>query len=254
MELLEKERLDDLQYKGLKIIQREDEFCFGIDSVLLADFAKNIKNNCEIIDLGTGTGIIAILLSKKLQAKKIYGIEIQKQVAEMAKRSVKLNNLDNKIEIVNEDLKNLPNVFQINYYDAIVSNPPYKKNNTGLKNGNQAKLISRHEVKCTIKDIAEVSSKLLKNNGEFYMVHRPERLAEIIEILIKFKLEPKILKLVYPKKDKEPNLFLIKCVKNAKPFLKIEKPLFVYDEKGNYTEDILEIYNKGENNETENYI
>ena len=254
MELLEKERIDDLQYKGLKIIQKEDEFCFGIDSVILSDFAKNIKKNSEIIDLGTGTGIISILLSKKLQAKKIYGIEIQKQVADMAKRSVELNSLENLVTILNEDLKNLPEILNKNYYDAIVTNPPYKKDNTGLKNENEAKLISRHEIKCTIEDIAEVSSKLLKNGGELYMVHRPERLAEIIEVLVKYRLEPKILKLVYPKKDKESNLILIKAVKNAKSFLKIEKPLFVYDENNNYTKDILEIYNKGEFNETENYI
>ena len=254
MELLEKERIDDLQYKGLKIIQKEDEFCFGIDSVLLSNFAKNIKKNSEIIDLGTGTGIISILLSKKLQAKKIYGIEIQKQVADMAKRSVELNSLENLVTILNEDLKKLPEILNKNYYDAIVTNPPYKKDNTGLKNENEAKLISRHEIKCTIEDIASVSSKLLKNGGELYMVHRPERLAEIIQVLVKYKLEPKILKLVYPKKDKEPNLILIKAVKNAKSFLKIEKPLFVYDENNKYTQDILEIYNKGEFNETENYI
>jgi len=254
MELLEKERIDDLQYKGLKIIQKEDEFCFGIDSILLSDFARNIKKNSKVIDLGTGTGIISILLSKKIQAKSICGVEIQKQVANMAKRSVELNNLENIVTIMNEDLKKLPEILKNNYYDAIVTNPPYKKNNTGLKNENEAKLISRHEIKCTIEDIAGVSSKLLKNNGELYMVHRPERLAEIIEILMKYKLEPKILKLVYPKKEKEPNLILIKAVKNAKPFLKVERPLFVYDENNNYTKDILEIYNKGEINETENYI
>jgi len=254
MELLEKERIDDLQYKGLKIIQKADEFCFGIDSILLSDFARTIKKNSEIIDLGTGTGIISILLSKKIEAKKIYGIEIQEKVADMAKRSVKLNNLENIITIINKDLKELPELLENNYYDAIVTNPPYKKNNTGLKNENEAKLISRHEIKCTLDDIARISSKLLKNGGEFYMVHRPERLAEIIEELKKYKLEPKILKLVYPKKDKEPNLLLIKAVKNAKPFLKIEKPLFVYDENNNYTEEILEIYSKGEYNETENYI
>ena len=254
MELKNNERIDDLQYKGLKIIQKEDEFCFGIDSVLLSNFAKNIKKNSEIIDLGTGTGIISILLSKKLQAKKIYGIEIQKQVADMAKRSVELNSLENLVTILNEDLKKLPEILNKNYYDAIVTNPPYKKDNTGLKNENEAKLISRHEIKCTIEDIASVSSKLLKNGGELYMVHRPERLAEIIQVLVKYKLEPKILKLVYPKKDKEPNLILIKAVKNAKSFLKIEKPLFVYDENNKYTQDILEIYNKGEFNETENYI
>jgi len=247
MEILkEKERIDDLQYKGLKIIQKEDEFCFGIDSVLLSDFAKDIKSNSDIIDLGTGTGIISILLSGKIEVNSICGIEIQKQVADMANRSVKLNNLEDKIKIINKDLKNLPTIFKNNSYDAIVTNPPYKKNNTGLKNENEAKLISRHEIKCTIEDIANVSSKLLKNNGALYIVHRPDRLIDIIGSLTKYKLEPKKIKFVYPKKDREPNLVLIKAIKNAKPFLKVEKPLFVYDENNNYTNDILEIYNKGE--------
>lgn len=243
MEILKnKEKIEDLKYKNLKIIQKKDDFCFGIDSILLADFAKEIKNDSSVIDLGTGTGIISILLSAKTNTKKIIGVEIQENVADIAKRNVKLNKLEKRIEILNEDLKNLPENLPNNFFDAIVTNPPYKKNNTGLKNENINKLISRHEVQCTINDIARVSSKLLKNNGAIYMVHRPERLIDIIESLRKYKLEPKNIKFIYPKRDRAPNLILIKAIKNAKEFLKIESPLFVYDENNQYTDEILKIY------------
>lgn len=245
MEILkEKERIDDLQYNNLKIIQKEDEFCFGIDSILLSDFAKDIKKNSLVMDLGTGTGIISILLSAKIEAKKIIGVEIQNKVADMARRSVKINKLEHIVEIMNDDIKNLPEKMPKGSLDAIVTNPPYKKNNTGLKNENKAKLISRHEVCCTMNDIAKISSKLLKNNGAIYIVHRPERLVDIIESLREYKLEPKNIKFVYPKRDKAPNLILVKAIKNAKPFLKVEPSLFVYDENNNYTKEILKIYNK----------
>lgn len=243
MKLKENERIDDLQYKGLKIIQNKKEFCFGIDSILLSEFAKEIKKESKIMDIGTGTGIIAILLSKKTEAKEIIGIEIQKNMAEMATRSVKLNNLENKIKIINDDIKNINNLFDKNSFDVIVTNPPYKKDNTGLKSDTEGKLISRHEIACTIEDIIKASNYLLKQKGTLYMVHRPERIVELCELLRKYKIEPKNIRFVYPKKDKEPNLILIKAVKNAKEFLKVEKPLFVYDDDGRYTEEILKIYN-----------
>ena len=244
IELKENERIDDLEYKGLKIIQNTEGFCFGIDAVLLSDFAKEIKNNSKVLDLGTGTGILSILLSGKTNLNKIYGIEIQKQVAEMAQRSVKLNNLEDKIEIINENIKNLANIFEKNSFDAIVTNPPYKKLNTGEKNEKENKLISRHEITASLEDFIKISFNLLKDKGSFYMVHRPERLAEIIYKLKQNKLEPKVIKLVHSNINSEPKLILIKAVKNAKEFLKIEKPLFIYDEDGNYTEEILKIYNK----------
>lgn len=162
----------------------------------------------------------------------------------MAKKSIKLNNLENKFEIINEDIKNLSKIFPANSVDAIVTNPPYKKLNTGLKNVNEAQLISRHEIMCNIDDIAKVSSNLLNSNCSIYMVHRPDRLIDIIESLRKYKLEPKKIRFIYPKINKEPNLVLIKATKNAKPFLKLEKPLIVYNDDGKYTEEILEIYNK----------
>lgn len=244
IELKENERIDDLEYKGLKIIQNTEGFCFGIDAVLLSDFAKEIKNNSKVLDLGTGTGILSILLSGKTNLNKIYGIEIQKQVAEMAQRSVKLNNLEDKIEIINENIKSLANIFEKNSFDAIVTNPPYKKLNTGEKNEKENKLISRHEITASLEDFIKISFDLLKDKGTLYMVHRPERLAEIIYKLKQNKLEPKVIKLVHSNINSEPKLILIKAVKNAKEFLKIEKPLFIYDEDGNYTEEILKIYNK----------
>ena len=244
VELKEKERIDDLEYKGLKIIQNIDGFCFGIDAVLLSDFAKEVKNNSKVLDLGTGTGILSILLSGKTNLNKIYGIEIQKEVADMAKRSVELNNLENKIEIINKNIKDLDEIFEKNSFDAIVTNPPYKKLNTGEKNEKENKLISRHEITASLEDFIRISFNLLKDKGAFYMVHRPERLSEIIYKLKQNKLEPKIIKLVYSSINSEPKLVLIKAVKNAKEFLKIEKPLFIYNEDGNYTDELLKIYNK----------
>lgn len=240
----ENERIDDLEYKELKIIQNKDGFCFGIDSILLSDFAKEIPNNAKVIDLGTGTGIISILLCEKTKLSKIIGIEIQKEVYELAKRNIKLNNLENKFEVINENIKNLEKILEKNSYDAIVTNPPYKKENTGLTNENKLKLISRHEIEANLEDFIQISSKLLKNNGAFYMVHRPERLTDIIENLRKNKLEPKTLQLIYPKINKQPTMILIKAIKNAKPFLKIKEPLIIYNQNNTYTDEILKIYNK----------
>ena len=244
VELKKDEIIDDLEFEGLKIIQNNNWFKFGIDSVLLSDFSKSIKNNSTVLDIGTGTGIISILLSKKINAKKIIGIEIQPDVADMAKRSVKLNNLENKIEIINDNIKNIENYFSNNYFDSIVTNPPYQKNNTGLKSESKEKLISKHEIECNLEDVIKKSYKILKNKGEFYMVHRPERLADIICIMRENKIEPKEVRFVYPKINEKPNLILIKGIKNAKEFLKVQKPLIIYNESGKYTNEILEIYGK----------
>lgn len=247
MLLKENERIDDLEIKNLKIIQNKNEFCFGMDSVLLSDFAKKIKPESKIIDLGSGTGILPILLSGKTQDTKIIGVEIQKKMADMAERSVKLNKLDNRIKIINADIKNIDKIFSENSFDIVVTNPPYKINNTGLKNENEGKLISRHEIKCTLEDVIISSKRILKDRGILYMVHRPERLIDICELLRKYKIEPKNIRFVYPQKEKEANLILIKAVKNAKKFLKVEKPLIVYNEEGKYTKEILTIYNKKDN-------
>ncbi len=244
VELKENERIDDLEFKGLKIIQNEKGFCFGMDSVLLSDFAKNMKNNSTVLDLGTGTGIIPILLCGKTNLKKVVGIEIQQDVANMAKRSSQLNNLQERFEVVNTNIIDLKNIYEKQSFDVIVTNPPYKKENTGITNENEAKLISRHEITANLEDFISISKDLLKDKGEFYMVHRPERLVDILSLMRKYKIEAKILKFVSPNKNKEPNLILIKGIKNANSFLKVEKNLYVYNEDGKYTNEILKIYNK----------
>ena len=238
------ERIDDLEFKNLKIIQDTNGFCFGIDSVLLSDYAKNIKKGSKVIDLGTGTGIISILLCGKTELKKIVGVEIQKEVYQMAQKSIKLNHLENKFEIINQNITDLKNIYSRASFDVVVTNPPYKKENTGLKNEEEKKIISRHEVKATLEDFMQISSYLLKDKGEFYMVHRPERLVDIMSIMRQNKIEPKNIRFVCPNTQKAPNLVLIKGIKLGNPFLKVEKNLYVYNENGKYTEEILQIYNK----------
>lgn len=242
--LKENERIDDLEFKNLKIIQNKKGFCFGIDSILLTDLAKNIKINSKVIDLGTGTGIIPILLSGKTIHTNFVGVEIQEEVADMASRSVKLNNLDNRIEILKENILNLKSKYKKGSFDVVTTNPPYKKLNTGVVNINDKKLIARHEITASLEDFIEISSFLLKDFGEFFMVHRPDRLVDIFNIMREKKIEPKKIKFVYPNKNKKTNLILIKGVKNGNPFLEYENNLYVYDGEGNYTEEILKIYNK----------
>ena len=244
IELKENEVIDDLEFENLKIIQNNKWFKYGIDSVLLSDFAKKIKKNTKVLDIGTGTGIISILLAKKTEAKEIVGIEIQEDVADMAKRSVELNNLQNKVKIINDNILNIENYFPNEYFDNIVTNPPYQKNNSGLKNENEKQLISRHEVKCSLEDIINKAFKLLRDNGNFYMIHRPERLVDILYLMRKSRLEPKEIRFVHPKAKEKPNLVLIKGVKYSGKFLKVLEPLIVYEENGEYTDEILKIYNK----------
>jgi len=244
IELKKNERIDDLEFKNLKIIQNKEGFCFGIDSVLLSDFAKDIKKDSKVLDLGTGTGIISILLCGKTDLSKIIGVEVQEEVYDMARRSVLLNNLENKFEVINKNILDLNKIFGKNSFDVIVTNPPYKKKNTGIINESEKKIISRHEITADLEDFIKVSKDLLKDKGEFYMVHRPERLVDIMYLMRKYKIEPKILRFVYSNKDKESKLILIKGIKNASPFLKLEKNLYIYGEDGKYTDEILKIYNK----------
>lgn len=244
LELKENERIDDLELNGLKIIQNKNGFCFGIDAVLLSDFAKDLPKNAKVLDLGTGTGILGILLCGKTKLSKVYGIEIQEKVAEMAKRSILLNNLSDRFEIINDNIKNLSNHFKNDYFDAIISNPPYKKDNSGIKNESKTKLISRHEITASLEDFISTSSKLLKNNCSLYMVHRPERLSELFFLLKKNNLEPKKLRIVQSYFDSKPKLVLIKATKNAKSFLSIEEPLIIYNTDGSYTDEIYSIYGK----------
>ena len=240
MELKENERIDDLQLNNLKIIQNSKWFCFGIDSIILSNFAKEMHKNSKVLDLGTGNGILAILVSEKVENSKIIGIEVQEEVADMAKRSVELNNLEQRITIINSNIKEIK---YNNEFDAVITNPPYKETNTGLMNENQVKLISRHEIKGTLEDFIRKSSEALKDRGSLYMVNRPERTIDIFEYCRKYKLEPKKLQMVYSKIGGKPNLILVKAVKNANKYLKVEKPLYIYKENGEYTDEILEIYN-----------
>jgi tRNA1Val (adenine37-N6)-methyltransferase len=239
--LKEDERVEDLQCNGLKIIQNKKWFCFGMDAVLLTNYC-DIKSNSKIADLGTGTGIIPILLSGKRNYSKAYAVEIQEEVAEMAKRSVALNGLQEKIEVLNIDLKDAGKYLEPNSFDAVISNPPYKLNNSGIVNPLDKKAISRHEIACTLEDVISTAAMLLKQYGRFYMVHRPDRLADIICLLRKYRLEPKQIRFVHPKAAAKPNMVLIRASKNGNPELKFDPPLYIYGDDGRYTEDVYDIY------------
>lgn len=239
----ESETIDDLQINNLKLIQKKDCFKFGIDSVLISDFA-DIKSGAKVIDLGTGSGIIPILLSAKTNASKITGVEIQSNLVEMATRSVKLNKLENIINIIEYDLKYLDVLYKNKEFDCIVTNPPYFKFGGGIINENNKKAISRHEIKCTLDDIIKVSSKLLKHNGTFSMVHRPDRLVDIMSTMRKHNIEPKKLRLVYSNINKQACLILISGNKYSRPELKVLPPLYVYNLDGSYSNEINKIYNR----------
>ena len=239
--LLENERIDDLQRNGLKIIQKTDGFCFGMDAVLLSGFA-HVKRGEKVLDMGTGTGIIPLLLSAKTQGEHFTALEIQKEIAEMASCSVAMNHLEDKIEIVNGDIKEASRIFGGASFDVVTTNPPYMNDAHGLKNPTEVKAISRHEVLCTLDDVVREGAKVLKSGGRMYMVHRPHRLIEIITAMKQYKMEPKRMCMVHPFKDKEANMVLIEAVKGGGSWLKMEAPIIVYKEPGVYTDEIYSIY------------
>lgn len=239
--LKENERIDDLERNGYRIIQDTGRFCFGMDAVLLSGFAR-VKDGARVLDLGTGTGIIPILLTAKTGAAHLTGLEIQEDSADMARRSVRLNGLEDKIDIVTGDIKEAGSLFDAASFDVITCNPPYMTHNHGLMNPNDAKAIARHEILCTLEDVISQTARLLKTGGNFYMVHRPFRLAEIMVLLHDYKLEPKRMQLVYPYVDKEPNMVLIEANRGGRPRMTVEKPLIVYKEPGVYMPEIYEIY------------
>lgn len=241
VKLKDNERIDDLQCEGLKIIQNTEGFCFGMDAVLLSNFC-DIKKGSEVVDLGTGTGIIPLLVWAKNSVKKIYGIEIQEEVAEMASRTMKMNAIEEHIEILNINLVQAPEILGVNKFDSVTSNPPYMLQGAGLVNPEDKKAISRHEITCTLEDVIRTASRLLKHNGSFFMVHRPHRIVDIFCLLRQYKLEPKKIRFVHPKVGDKPNLVLIKSVKASKPELKFEPPLYVYNDDLSYTEEIYKIY------------
>ena len=239
--LKENERIDDLQRNHYQIIQDPDRFCFGMDAVLLSGFAR-AKEGDRVLDLGTGTGIIPLLMEAKTKASHLTGLEIQPDSADMAARSVKLNGLEEKIEIVTGDIKEAESLFGAASFDVVTCNPPYMTEHHGLTNPNGPKAIARHELLCTLEDVISQSSRLLKPGGNFFMVHRPFRLTDILVLLRQYRLEPKRMKLVYPFVDKEPNMVLIEANRGGKPRMTVEKPLVVYKEPGVYTDEIYEIY------------
>lgn len=239
--LKEHERIDDLERNGYRIIQDTHRFCFGMDAVLLSGFAR-VKDDARVLDLGTGTGIIPILLEAKTKAAHLTGLEIQEDSADMARRSVRLNGLQEKISIVTGDIKEAGSLFDAASFDVITSNPPYMTAQHGLTNPEDAKAIARHEILCTLEDVIAQAARLLRPGGNFFMVHRPFRLAEIITLLCRYKLEPKRMQLAYPFVDKEPNMVLIEANRGGKPRMKVEKPLIIYQEPGVYMPEIYELY------------
>ena len=241
IELKEGERLDDLHRNGFQIIQNKEKFCFGMDAVLLSGFAK-VKEGEKVLDIGTGTGIIPILLAAKTPGQHFTGLEIQPESADMARRSVALNHLEEKISIVEGDVREADQLFSAASFDVITSNPPYMTGSHGLVNPDMPKAIARHEICCTLEDLVSQTEKLLRPGGRFFMVHRPFRLAEIMTVLTAHHLEPKRMRLVNPFVDKEPNMVLLECIRGGKPRITVEKPLIVYKEPGVYQDEIYTIY------------
>lgn len=237
--LKEKERIDDLQRNGYQIIQHPEKFCFGMDAVLLSGFAKAHRGD-RVLDLCTGTGIIPILMEAKTEAAHLTGLEIQADSADMARRSVRLNGLEEKIDIVTGDVKEAGSLFASASFDVITCNPPYMIGRHGLTNPEAPKAIARHEILCTLKDVVGQSAALLKPGGHFYLVHRPFRLAEIMTMLVQYRLEPKRMRLVYPYVDKEPNMVLLEAVRGGKSRITVEKPLIIFSEPGVYSPEIRE--------------
>lgn len=235
------ERLDELHRNHYYIIQDKDRFCFGMDAVLLSGFAKAKKGE-HVLDLGTGTGIIPILLEAKTEGEHFTGLEIQPESADMAARSVAYNRLEKKIDIITGDIKDASKIFGASSFDVITTNPPYMIGQHGIKNDTDCKAIARHEILCSLDDILRESAKILKPSGRFYMVHRPFRLAEILDKMVEYRIEPKRMRLVYPFINKEPNMVLIEGLRGGKSHMIVEKPLIVYKEPGVYTDEIYEIY------------
>lgn len=239
--LRDDERIDDLQRNHYGIIQRKGAFCFGMDAVLLSGFAA-VKKGERALDLGTGTGIIPILLSAKTEGEHFTGLEIQEESADMARRSVSYNHLEERVDIVTGDIKEAGTLFARASFDVVTSNPPYMNDAHGIKNPGDAKAIARHEVLCSLEDVVREGARVLRPGGRFYMVHRPHRLIEIITAFTRHKMEPKRMKLVHPFVDREANMVLIEAVKGGRSMIKVEKPLIVYREPGVYMDEIYDIY------------
>jgi len=237
------ERLDDLQCDGLYLIQNPDKFCFGIDAVLLSNFVK-VKKDGYAVDLCTGSGIVPILLSTKTKAKKITGIEIQSDIADMASRSVSYNKLDEKIDIINDDISNALKYIKHSCVDTVCVNPPYMKDMAAIKNPDLPLAIARHELLTDLESVISIANKLLKENGRFFMIHRPSRLSEIFASMKQNRIEPKRIRFIHSYIDSKANLVLIEGLKGSGVWLDVEPPLAVYKEKNVYTDEVLKIYGR----------
>lgn len=241
VEIKEWERVDDLHRNGYLLIQDPKRFCFGVDAVLLSGFAT-VKKGESVLDLGTGTGVIPILLEAKSQGQRFVGLEIQQESAEMAQRSILLNGLEEKIKIVQGDIKEIETFFSASSFDVVTANPPYMNDGGGLKNQYNPKAIARHEILCSLEDIVRGACRMLKTGGRFYMVHRPHRLTDLLVTLRQYRLEPKRIRFVHPYLDRKPNMVLIEAVRSGRPMVQILPPLVVYDRDGNYTKEVIQIY------------
>ncbi|MCM1373997.1 MAG: tRNA1(Val) (adenine(37)-N6)-methyltransferase [Muribaculum sp.] len=237
--LKDKERIDDLQRNGYRIIQHPGKFCFGMDAVLLSGFAT-ARSGDRVLDLCTGTGIIPILMEAKTKAAHLTGLEIQEESADMARRSVHLNGLEHKVDILTGDVKEAGSIFASASFDVVTCNPPYMIGQHGLANPETPKAVARHEILCTLEDVVSQTARLLKPGGHFYLVHRPFRLAEIMSVLVQYRLEPKRMRLAYPYVDREPNMVLVEAVRGGKSRMTVEKPLIIFQEQGIYSEEIRE--------------
>lgn len=237
------ESIDDLQLNGLMLIQKQSGFRFGVDAVLLSDFA-NVKKKHRVLDLCTGTGIVPFLLYGKYSPKEVWGVEIQEDMVEMANRSSKLNNTDDIVRFKCADLKDKKLVSELGRFDVITVNPPYKLNNAGILNSNDKLAIARHEILCNLEDVIVSARRLLADNGRMFIVHRPERLADIFGLMRKYSIEPKRVKMIHPSAKKAPNIVLVEGQRDGGAFLKWEEPLYVYNENGNYSEEIDKIYGR----------
>lgn len=241
VEIKDYERVDDLHRNGYMLIQDPKRFCFGVDAVLLSGFATAKKGD-KVLDLGTGTGVIPILMSAKTNAEHFSALEIQPESAEMAKRSVMLNDLQDRIDIIEGDIKKAAEIFKPSSFDIITTNPPYMNFEGGIKNSYDPKTIARHEVLCSLDDVASAAQRLLKFGGKFFMVHRPHRLTDIMCVLREHKLEPKRIRFVQPYADREPNMVLVEAVRSGKPMIKVMPALVIYNKDGTYTQETLDIY------------
>ncbi len=241
MELFENERIDELHRKGYQIIQNTKMFCFGIDAVILSAFA-DVRAKDQVLDMGSGNGIIPLMIHAKYEPSNIIGLEIQEANVRMARRSILLNNLESDIQMMHGDIKEAAGLLPLSSFDVVTCNPPYMDSGSGLHNELSAKTIARHEVLCSLEDVITSASRLTRVGGRFYLVHRPHRLVQIISLLRQYNMEPKRLRMVHPTTDAEATMVLIESVRGGKPFLKVEKPLIVYEEGTQYTEEVRKLY------------